>query len=168
MKLLTLIIVISVISGLFALPAMAYTPPGQSSDNATDIILWHGDNLTIASVNATVAITGLGGALTAAGEAGAQVIADEYGSIWDEVLLFVLAGAITVLAFWQREKKDGDFLMIVACPVNMMFGLYLASDNTVGETKWVMGVIITIIGLFCLFAVVLPALLSGVQRMRGK
>ena len=32
-----------------ASPAFAFDPPDQGTDNATDIILWYGDNLTIES-----------------------------------------------------------------------------------------------------------------------
>ena len=76
-----------------------------------------------------------------------------------------IAVAITWLAFWQKNS----FLYLAACVINLKFGLYFASEQTVGDTKWVMGVIITVIGLFCLFRVVVNELLPlGRKLLQGR
>ena len=72
---------------------------------------------------------------------------------------FGIIVAFNALAFWQKNA----FLYLMACPLNLVYGLSLASGSTVASTQWVMGVIIAIIGLFCLFRVVVNELLK-----RGK
>lgn len=38
--------------------AMAYTPPTQFSDNATNVVLWHGDTANVSLSNVNVNLTG--------------------------------------------------------------------------------------------------------------
>jgi hypothetical protein len=57
--------------------------------------------------------------------------------------------AFNGLTFWQRHI----FLYILACPLNVVYGLYLAADGTMYSTTWVIGIIICILGLFCLYRV---------------
>jgi len=162
MKKLTVLLMLLVLTMTILVTgtALAYTPPGQGTDNATDIIIWYGDNITIESANLTGELTITD--LTVASEAGAQVIADEITSIWNGFIIFLLAVTISALAFWQKNV----FLYLLAAPVNIVYGLNLASDADVASTQWVLGVVVAIIGMFCLFRVVVNELLPMTRRRK--
>lgn len=158
--------IIPLIIGLAALaatcfmpsPSYAYDPPEQTG-NVTDVILWYGDNLTIQAGDIDVTVA----ELTEAAEAGAQVVADEIEAIWDNLFLLLLAGVITALAFTQRNI----FLYCITVPVNVTYGLYLASGSTAGSVLWVEGLVIAIIGTFCLYRAVEMGLATAREK-RGK
>lgn len=80
---------------------------------------------------------------------------------FDSFLLFGLVLGITVLAFWQKNP----FLYLLAFIVDMIYGLSLGASNDVNSAMWVAGVIVAIIGTFCLFRVVvnniIPRLKTG-------
>ena len=154
---------------LIASPVLAFDIPTQGTANATDTIIWHGDtaNISITSANltitsGTITITDFETAVTAASEAGAQIIADEYESIGDVLLLILLAVAVNALAFWQRNV----FLYLVAAPLNLVYGLNLAAGETVNSAMWVAGIIVAIIGVFCIFRAVVDGLLPVLRRQR--
>ncbi len=76
-------------------------------------------------------------------------------AIWQ----FLIAGAIIGLAFWRKNI----FLYILATPVSLVYGLGLASENEVKSLLWVAGVIIALIGTYCLIKVAM----AGFERIRG-
>ena len=161
--LLLTVILLVVLAALFSvMPALAFTPPTQSTDNATDTINWYGQtqNITISSANLTIA--GLQTALTAASQAGAQVIADDMTDIALQVSALVLVILISALAFC---KKD-DFLYLLSVPVDMVYGLTYASVSTPKSAPWVIGLIVAIIGFYCLFYVIYKNLVGFIRRRR--
>jgi len=82
MKLL-LAFIISILSLTFiAVPAYAYEPPTQGSDNATDVILWPGSsaNITISGYEEAV------------------------DTVLDEIIMVVLILAITAFGYWHRDR----------------------------------------------------------------
>lgn len=115
-------------------PVNAYDPPVQGTVNATDIIIWHGDNATIV----------LDGTITIEGE----------GEIVDSFLLLFLVVIIVGLAFWQQNL----FLFILACPVSIVYGLLTADSATINTPLWVASIAIVIIGLYCLYKAVILGL----------
>jgi hypothetical protein len=76
----------------------------------------------------------------------------------DLALLIVIVALFNALAFWQRHI----FLYILVFVMDMVFGLYYSfqSDPFTGTSgvntaTWVIGVMIAILGLFCLFRAVM-------------
>ncbi len=150
--LILVVLVILLMAG--AAPVFAFDPPGQGADNATDTILWYGDNLTIESDNLTLTIVDLEDALVAAAEAQAEVLTANQTSVANQYLALLLVTLIVALAFW----KNNLFLYALAMPVSMVYGLSLATDAVSGSSLWVTGIIIAIIGTYCLFKVVMIGL----------
>ncbi len=64
-----------------------------------------------------------------------------------EILVVAL---INTLCFWRR---DNTILWFLCCVVDTMFGYYWASTGTVGDHIWVEGIVIVVIGGYCLFTV---------------
>ncbi len=159
---------LSFLALLVASPAFAFTPPSQGSDNATDVVLWHGDNLTLNNVTLNpvqfsggVALTGnftvLGfdDAVIAASDNLSVTLKNSFEDKFDDLLLFLMIAAFAALVFWQKNA----FLYLAAVPVLMVYGLSMAAGETVYSSKWVLGVVIAVIGTFCLYRVVVGALL---------
>jgi len=135
---------------LLATPVLAYTPPEQGTDNATDVILWYGNNMTIANANLT--IIGLEDAITAAGVAQAQVLVDSQGSNTETYLGMVLVVFIIILAFLPfNSPAMAIFLNSLACLVGILYGLSLAVTQTYGSSLWLSALAIAILGTACLF-----------------
>ena len=140
MKILTSILLALMVLVAFASPVMAYDPPAQGTDNATDIIIWYGDNLTVSGdftiTSGELTITGVEDFLTS-------------------VLLLLIVVGITALAFWQKQNI---MLWIVACPVAVVYGLTTAAGATINSSLWVAGIAVAVIGLYCLYKVVMIGL----------
>jgi len=142
--------------------AFAYDSPGQSTDNATDIILWYGDNLTIESGNLTLTVVGLEDALVEATEAQATIITNNQTAIANQYLALLVVALVIALVFWQRTL----FLYMLAVPVSMVYGLTLAADSDNGSSLWVAGIIIAVIGTYCLFKAVMMGLETYKARQK--
>jgi len=84
---------------LVAVPVYAYSPPGQGTDNATDIIIWHGDTANVTAV-AAVTVAGLEDAMVAA----ADEIADQLGIISVAWLLTVFLFGMALLAYIGKDR----------------------------------------------------------------
>jgi hypothetical protein len=67
------------------------------------------------------------------------------------LLILILLLAFNGLVFWKRHI----FLYLLALPVNVVYGFYMASDTVIYSTSWVIGIIIAIVGVFCLFQAVM-------------
>lgn len=63
----------------------------------------------------------------------------------------ILLLALNALVFWQRHI----FLYCVAAPINLIVGLFLAIQDEIYTPSWAIGIGIVIIGVFCLFRVVM-------------
>ena len=120
---------------LLPLPAYAFDPPSQGTDNATDVILWHGDN-------ATVTITGLTDAIDDA----AATQASTHG----DYLSFAIIAFIILMVIWQKSI----ILYAFGSPAALVYGFLLASGNEVHSTLWVSGVAIALIGIYFLYCIV--------------
>jgi hypothetical protein len=115
--------------------AFAFDPPAQSTDNATDVVVWHGDNLTINSV----AITGL---------------TDSNEKIADDYLSFIIMAFIVILALTIKGNA-GLVVSGIAVPVTMVYGFRMASEYVVYTSLWMMGLCIGLGGVFFLFKLVM-------------
>ena len=67
------------------------------------------------------------------------------------IIALVILALFNALAFWQRHV----FLYILVAIGDIVFGLYYAASGTVYETQWVLGVLVVILGLFCMFRAVM-------------
>lgn len=129
---------------LVASPVLAFdTPTQDTTTNATDVLIWYGNNLTIDSANITI-----------------ENLEDALMALWSNLLSFVLALLVTVLALWSNRphlvnSQKSQFLLLLAVPVDLVYGLALAAGSAVKSPQWVEGVIVAIIGTFCLVKVVL-------------
>ncbi len=87
---------------------------------------------------------------------------------FDKFLTFIIVAAIVYLAFRPtKEGEDNLFLLVLASPVSIVYGLSLASGETVRSPLWVAGIVIAIIGMYCLFKVALAGL-DGMKAGRRK
>ena len=118
----------------------AYGEPTQGTDNATDIIIWYGDNVTIESANLTgeMEITGL---------------TDTMEDISNDWLSFV----IVAFLLWLFLKYGGAILYALGVPVAFTYGFVTAGSVTVFSPLWVAGVAIGIIGLYFLYNICMEA-----------
>jgi len=162
--------------------AYAYTPPTQGTDNATDIIIWYGDNLTITGLDTSlstianalsqqgvpitftnnISITDLEVSLIAASEVHAQVIADSNESIAMDFLSFLIIVAILAFTFWQKSI----LLYALSCPSSLVYGLSISASTTVSSARGVAGIVIAIIGTYCLYKAVMLGLEDIKQRTK--
>ena len=135
-----------------ALPVMAFTEPGQGTDNATDVVVWYGDNQTIVVEDLEAGI-----------DSGAAVIADAHTATGNQFLTLAIVALIVASAFAVRSL----FLYIICCPVAVIYGLTTASDATAGSSLWAAGIVITIFGLYCLTKPIEAAWQSWESRKGG-
>jgi len=108
------LIVVSVIFGVMAVKVFAYDEPAQGTDNATDIIIWHGDNLTIENIT----IEGLEDALVAAAIAQTDASTAAQSTLLTTIIGFVIVILLAVLAYWHREM----LLYIISGLAFMIYG----------------------------------------------
>lgn len=94
MKRIVLIILIAL--SLYASPAYAYDPPDQGSDNATDVVLWYGDNLTIEDIQGTISVD-MTDVSTAVDNFTDTVEVESAAWISYTLLLFIV-----LVGFWKR------------------------------------------------------------------
>ena len=143
-----------------ATPALAFTSPAQGTDNATDVILWHGDNITIESGNITITSANLTGSVGLTGEVEVTGLTDTLSDIADDYLaLLVVAFFIGVVLL-----KQSTVLNALGVPVAFVYGLSLASGEDTYSTLWVAGVAIAIVGLYFLYQIAADV----VAKIRGQ
>jgi hypothetical protein len=98
----------------------------------------------------------------------AEIISQKIEDTADSLIATVLAAAlvilITALAFW----KENSFIYLLAVPVDITYGLNYASTKEVNSAAWVAGVIVAIIGTWCLFHVAVKELPDLVKRARKR
>ncbi|MDD5338166.1 MAG: hypothetical protein PHG35_01975 [Dehalococcoidales bacterium] len=82
-----------------------------------------------------------------------QARADHQAETLASILSLVLCVLISALAFLSSKifGKESLFLYLLAAPVDMVYGLNFAANNAVNSAPWVEGIIITVVGLYCLF-----------------
>ena len=79
------------------------------------------------------------------------------------IYTLLIIALINVLALQQKSV----FIYLIAVPLNMVYGLNLAADNTVNSPLWIAGVTIAVIGTFYLFRVAVSEAVP-MKRMRKK
>jgi len=158
MKYLTSIFLTLIIMAAFAAPVMAFDTPDQSSDNATDVILWPGGDLgVIITTNGTVSIDG---DVSIDGEVSIDGVEDGI----DKFFLLLIVALIIALAVWQRESV---FYRIIAAPVGIVYGLRLADTDSPGSTPWIAGVVIAIIGTAFIFQPIVEEVIRRYKKKKG-
>ena len=80
------------------------------------------------------------------------------------IYTLLIIALINVLALQQKSV----FIYLIAVPLNMVYGLNLAADNTVNSPLWIAGVTIAVIGTFFLFRVAVAEVIPMMKRMRNK
>jgi hypothetical protein len=140
MKRLVGVLIIIILLGC-ASATYAFTPPTTVSDNASSVVLWHGDNVTLSNV--TVNITGLQTSLVAASQAHATAITQGINSIVNQVEAFLFVLFITILAYWHRDK----WLYILSGFILIIYGFSLGSTNLLYSIIFVLAGIYSFIKL---------------------
>jgi hypothetical protein len=79
------------------------------------------------------------------------------GETMQNLLLILIFVVLNGLAFWQRHI----FLYCLAVPVDLIFGFYWAVQGELYSPEWAEGIIIAVIGIFCLFRVVMKLFKSS-------
>jgi len=74
----------------------------------------------------------------------------------------VIVFALITIAMWQRSL----FLYAITSPLTIFYGLSLAIDNEVNTPLWVAGIVVAIIGMYCLFKAVMIGF--NLVKSRGK
>ena len=121
---------------------------------------FYSDNITYSSTYSTATIGGEG--MTA--------VANAIANMATSALSLLLVVLITVLAFWSNrpslpQGQRSLFLLLLAVPVDLIYGLALAAGSTVASAEWVEGIIVAVIGTFCLIKAATDQVKS---RTRGK
>jgi hypothetical protein len=106
-----IITAIVILGLLFSASALAYSPPDQSSDNATDVIIWHGDsaNITLSgnitvSGNATITIPGLQDDMKAAMTTLVNVLAVQALALLERLIELGIVFSIAYFAYRFRDR----------------------------------------------------------------
>lgn len=146
-----------------AIPTYAFTEPTQGTDNATDIILWAGDNITVSLTSANITVADAEDALTTAAEAGADIIADTMTDIANTYLAFLVVAFLIVVIF----KWGGSVLYGLGVPVCFIYGFTTAGSQTVGSPLWVASVAIGILGFYFLYEIAKEPVARLIRRVRG-
>ena len=141
------LVLLVILAILLPVPVYAYTPPEQGSENATDIIIWHGDNITIESANltGTITIDSLEDALVAAAEAHAAAVAEDF-------LTLIIMALLIALVFWQKTI----ILYAIGALVTIVYGLSLAQPGA-EQSMWMAGVAIAFIGTYFFYRIIMIA-----------
>lgn len=130
--------------GIIVLGLLMWASPMEQaraqSENATEVILYYGDNLSI-SVNMTVGFTGID---TVVNNAVNNYVAGQTtmftGIVASIIKLFLLA-MIVLLAFWHRDK----ILYILACFMCLLYGFdYWTTSQTFSIALVIAGIVIFI------------------------
>lgn len=146
---------------LIAAPAYAFTPPSQGTDNATDVILWNGDNVTVESANVT-GTANLTGSITI--DAGTVTI-DGLETVLQDYLLFAIILSFMVVVFTVKYKgQPHPFLNLMAFPLLLFYGISLTSGYDMFTAWWTAGTMIAILGTFCLIRVAVNAWTSRKKK----
>lgn len=120
-----LLFIILILTFVTATPVMSYDVPGQSTDNATDVIIWHGDtgNVTITDFETAI-------------DSGAQVIADEMSATVTSVSALVIT-ILTLFGLAAIGYSRGDKWLL------MLSGLgFIIYGLSYFDTTWYIAVIL--------------------------
>lgn len=148
---LPIIIIIAVFTAaLFAavcIPEKAYAfdPPTQGSDNATDVVLWHGDNSTITiqsgNVTVTLDLTGILEMQNDVNDHKAELDRENHVETFKQWGLFIFIMFIIVLAFWHRDP----LVYWLACIVSIAYSGVMAF----AQDDWRIAAVFVVFGIIC-------------------
>lgn len=153
-RILSAVIITMLLLSLFVSPVMAYDSPIQDSDNATDIILWHGDtgNITILSnnvsitnpvtVTATVEIKDTDAAMEKAMIAFAKEIGAQLAA-----LFWIVLEAIAVFYLVYLAYRFGDRYLYWFAG----FGLGAYGVLVIWDKVYYLGVLLVVTGAYTLY-----------------
>lgn len=144
---------------LIPMPVYAYDIPGQGTDNATDVILWMGDNITIETANLTID----SGNLTVAGTVEITGLTESNEDIAGDFFSFLIVAFIIVLVL----KIGGPVLNSLGVIISFIYGFTLASDQEPYTLLWVAGVSIGLFGLYLFFEIAKEPVSKVVSLVRG-
>jgi hypothetical protein len=135
---------------IMATPALAFDPPPQSGSDATDVILWYGENftikagyitadITIAPFSANINMPELEQTLINVVERWQELQLQNNRTLLLEVISFLWILIIIFLAFWHRDK----WLYVIAGFSTLLQGFSLWT------TDWKMSIFVALVGLYC-------------------
>jgi hypothetical protein len=143
----TLLLVSLAVLGV-ASPVLAFDPPTQDATaNATDVILWHGDNVTIqgwvdVNLDGDVDVIGVSDFLT-------------------NFFLFIVVSGVTAFVVLTNSifgKSVTSILLLV-------YGLRMAIPEDIWSVAWMAGVVIALIGTGLLFRTIWESIKPKVTKM---
>jgi len=79
----------------------------------------------------------------------------------------ITVGAVIALLNALAFRENNIFLYVLMTPVDITYGLYYASTSTLRH-EFIVGVVVAIIGLFCLFRAVMMGLDSAKSNRRSE
>jgi hypothetical protein len=145
----SLLLAVIVVAGIIGIvldvtPSYAFSPPSQGSDNATDVIIWYGDNMTLnADISGNVTIPGVTDLVSAVEQASEDII-DELQIINVSIIILALVLFIAILAFWHRDR----IMYIVAGLLFVVVGFGFSTTIISDETLLSISLVITGMAIF--------------------
>lgn len=133
MKYALIILVALILSLVVAVPALAYDLPTQGSDNATDIILWHGD-----SANVTLSGFDIETAITDAATSIVNEVSDSLTTVLGFIVSVLVTFGLAILAYWRGDKP----LFFLSGIAFMIYGF------TYWSTSEVYSIVLVVVGIF--------------------
>lgn len=145
---------------VYVLAAAAVLIPGVAyADNVTlENVILDTSNMTISAANVTgnITIENLGAIveehderMITAAEEHDERMDDLYNSLILSIMTLIIVFGINFLAFQQKNV----FLYSLCVPVDMIFGFSFAVNYEVYTAGWTVGMVVAVIGTFCLFRV---------------
>lgn len=109
-------------------PAYGFDTPDQDTTaNATDVVIWYGQNLTIDSVTGefTITLDGFEDAMTAALEAQSDVLLQGLTVLVEYIVIFLLILVMAALGYWHRDRV----LLAAAGFAFLLYGFYIWDNS---------------------------------------
>jgi hypothetical protein len=106
------------------IPAKAFSEPVQGTDNATDVVLWYGENFTIQSGELNINITGLPEAISDALEKYNNAASQRLNDIYIKVLEFLLVMSMILMSYIFKDR----WLCVGAGFAMMLYGWHIWKD----------------------------------------
>jgi hypothetical protein len=100
-----IVLVLTAIFGFSTSKAMAFDAPNQDDTaNATDVIIWHGDNLTLNQVSGNFSITLTVPELDTILQDKTDDIVNEIDAKFEASLILLFIFALTAFGYWHRDR----------------------------------------------------------------
>ena len=146
-----------VMLAMFAAPVAAFDVPTQGTDNATDVILWLSDNVTIEwSDNLTIE--------TVTVEVDIDGLTDSNENIAEDYLSFFIVAFLVFIIF----KYGNTVLYAFGVPITIVYGFTMAGSQDVYSPLWVSGLFIGLLGLYFLYEIVKDPIRNVIKSIKSK